>query len=92
MGSMATREWLMTATGERALAEGIRHRFPVFEHRTYLNSCSQGALSDAVRAAYESYLGTLGPKARCGASGPTGPSGCGARTPGCCTRARTASP
>ncbi|HEY3611724.1 MAG TPA: aminotransferase class V-fold PLP-dependent enzyme [Pseudonocardiaceae bacterium] len=49
----------MTATGERALAEGIRHRFPVFEHRTYLNSCSQGALSDAVRAAYESYLGTL---------------------------------
>jgi selenocysteine lyase/cysteine desulfurase len=49
----------MTATGERTLAEGIRHRFPVFEHRTYLNSCSQGALSDAVRAAYESYLGTL---------------------------------
>jgi selenocysteine lyase/cysteine desulfurase len=46
-------EWLMT------LGETIRHRFPVFEHRTYLNSCSQGALSDAVRAAYESYLGTL---------------------------------
>ncbi len=41
------------------LGETIRHRFPVFEHRTYLNSCSQGALSDAVRAAYESYLGTL---------------------------------
>jgi selenocysteine lyase/cysteine desulfurase len=52
-------EWLMTVTGEQALAEGIRHRFPVFEHRTYLNSCSQGALSDAVRAAYESYLSTL---------------------------------
>lgn len=47
----------MTAT--RALADEIRHRFPVFEHRTYLNSCSQGALSDVVRAAYESYLGTL---------------------------------
>ncbi len=42
-----------------ALADGIRHRFPVFEHRMYINSCSQGALSDAVRAAYESYLGTL---------------------------------
>jgi len=41
------------------LGETIRYRFPVFEHRTYLNSCSQGALSDAVRAAYESYLGTL---------------------------------
>ncbi len=49
----------MTATDTQALGEGIRHRFPVFEHRTYLNSCSQGALSDAVRAAYESYLGTL---------------------------------
>jgi selenocysteine lyase/cysteine desulfurase len=49
----------MTTTGEQTLAEGIRHRFPVFEHRTYLNSCSQGALSDTVRAAYESYLGTL---------------------------------
>lgn len=49
----------MTTTQPRSLAEDIRHRFPVFEHRTYLNSCSQGALSDAVRAAYDSYLGTL---------------------------------
>lgn len=38
---------------------GIRHRFPIFEHRVYLNSCSQGALSDSVRAAYESYLAGL---------------------------------
>jgi hypothetical protein len=28
-----------------------RHRFPIFEKRVYVNSCSQGALSDAVRAA-----------------------------------------
>lgn len=49
----------MTATGEQSLAEGIRHRFPVFEHRTYLNTCSQGAMSDAVAAAYDSYLGTM---------------------------------
>jgi selenocysteine lyase/cysteine desulfurase len=34
----------------------IRHRFPVFERRVYINSCSQGALSDSVRAAYDRYL------------------------------------
>jgi selenocysteine lyase/cysteine desulfurase len=33
-----------------------RKRFPIFEHRVYINSCSQGALSDAVRDAYEQYL------------------------------------
>jgi selenocysteine lyase/cysteine desulfurase len=33
-----------------------RHRFPIFEKQVYLNSCSQGALSDHVRAAYEAYL------------------------------------
>src|SRR3954471_2255135 len=33
-----------------------RHRFPIFERLTYVNSCSQGALSDAVRAAYGDYL------------------------------------
>jgi selenocysteine lyase/cysteine desulfurase len=39
-----------------ALPSRIRHRFPIFEDRVYINSCSQGALSDAVRAAYERYL------------------------------------
>ena len=34
----------------------IRHRFPVFEQRVYINSCSQGALSDSVRDAYGRYL------------------------------------
>jgi selenocysteine lyase/cysteine desulfurase len=38
------------------LAERCRHRFPIFDHRIYINSCSQGALSDAVRAAYGRYL------------------------------------
>jgi selenocysteine lyase/cysteine desulfurase len=33
-----------------------RHRFPIFERLTYVNSCSQGALSDAVRDAYSEYL------------------------------------
>ncbi len=35
---------------------GIRGEFPIFAHTTYLNSCSQGALSHRVRAAYEEYL------------------------------------
>jgi selenocysteine lyase/cysteine desulfurase len=39
-----------------ALPERIRHRFPVFERRVYINSCSQGALSDSVRDAYDRYL------------------------------------
>jgi selenocysteine lyase/cysteine desulfurase len=34
----------------------IRHRFSVFEQRVYINSCSQGALSDSVREAYARYL------------------------------------
>jgi selenocysteine lyase/cysteine desulfurase len=34
----------------------VRHRFPVFERRVYINSCSQGALSDSVRDAYARYL------------------------------------
>src|ERR671924_927713 len=38
------------------LPDRIRHRFPIFGRRLYINSCSQGALSDAVREAYEQYL------------------------------------
>jgi len=34
----------------------VRHRFPVFERQGYINSCSQGALSDSVREAYARYL------------------------------------
>ncbi len=45
----------MVAEASASVA-GCRSRFPIFERLTYLNSCSQGALSDSVRAAYESYL------------------------------------
>ena len=38
------------------LPKRIRHRFPIFETKVYVNSCSQGALSDSVRASYEAYL------------------------------------
>lgn len=38
------------------LPDRIRHRFPIFRNRIYINSCSQGALSDSVREAYEHYL------------------------------------
>ena len=36
--------------------ESARADFPIFEHATYLNSCSQGALSLRVRAAAEEWL------------------------------------
>ncbi|MGA0218610.1 MAG: hypothetical protein ACO3LO_07975, partial [Ilumatobacteraceae bacterium] len=36
--------------------ESYRERFPIFNERTYVNSCSQGALANEVRAAYETYL------------------------------------
>lgn len=36
--------------------EALRDRFPIFERQLYINSCSQGALSTDVRAAYEAYL------------------------------------
>src|SRR5215218_6568457 len=49
------------AVTEKPIAAGplpdrIRHRFPIFERLCYINSCSQGALSDAVRQSYQDYL------------------------------------
>jgi selenocysteine lyase/cysteine desulfurase len=38
------------------LPDRVRHRFPIFERLVYVNSCSQGALSDAVRDSYAAYL------------------------------------
>ena len=38
------------------LPDSIRGHFPLLEHAVYTNSCSQGALSVEVRAAYEQYL------------------------------------
>ncbi len=38
------------------LPDSIRGRFPLLEHAVYTSSCSQGALSLEVRAAYEQYL------------------------------------
>jgi selenocysteine lyase/cysteine desulfurase len=38
------------------LPSRVRHRFPIFERLVYINSCSQGALSDAVRDSYQQYL------------------------------------
>jgi selenocysteine lyase/cysteine desulfurase len=44
------------AVEAKTVAERCRHRFPIFERLVYANSCSQGALSDAVRSAYDAYL------------------------------------
>ena len=38
------------------VGSAIRDRFPVFRTKVYVNSCSQGALSDVVRGAYLEYL------------------------------------
>jgi selenocysteine lyase/cysteine desulfurase len=38
------------------LPSRVRNRFPIFERLVYINSCSQGALSDAVRDSYQQYL------------------------------------
>jgi selenocysteine lyase/cysteine desulfurase len=38
------------------LPSSIRDRFPLLKHAVYTNSCSQGALSNEVRAAYQRYL------------------------------------
>jgi len=46
----------VSAVATTELPARCRHRFPIFEQRVYINSCSQGALSDAVRASYEQYL------------------------------------
>jgi selenocysteine lyase/cysteine desulfurase len=40
---------------ENALKQ-LRSRFPVFRDKVYLNSCSQGALSDAVEEGFREYL------------------------------------
>jgi selenocysteine lyase/cysteine desulfurase len=41
---------------ETRIGAGIRGEFPIFESATYLNSCSQGALSHRVRDAVEEWL------------------------------------
>ena len=40
----------------QGVGKAVRADFPIFEHATYLNSCSQGALSLRVRAAVEEWL------------------------------------
>ena len=40
----------------RESVAGCRSRFPIFERLTYINSCSQEALSDSVRASDGDYL------------------------------------
>lgn len=48
----------MVADGVSRVAS-YRDRFPIFAERVYVNSCSQGALANEVRAAYETYLAGL---------------------------------
>ena len=50
-----------------------RERFPIFERLVYVNSCSQGALSDAVRAAYDDYLAGWDERGAPGTTGSSAP-------------------
>lgn len=36
--------------------DGFRSHFPIFRDRVYVNSCSQGALADEVRQAFDAFL------------------------------------
>jgi selenocysteine lyase/cysteine desulfurase len=47
---------MSSQTEQRAVGAAIRGEFPIFETATYLNSCSQGALSTTVRDAVEEWL------------------------------------
>lgn len=49
----------MTASVATFPVDSIRARFRVFDNVVYLNSCSQGALSDTVKNAYTEYLAGL---------------------------------
>ncbi|MGH3065908.1 MAG: aminotransferase class V-fold PLP-dependent enzyme, partial [Gaiellaceae bacterium] len=55
---MVSTEQSAETDTSRGLTPGAsaRAEFPIFEHATYLNSCSQGALSLRVRAAAEEWL------------------------------------
>ena len=55
---MVSTEQSAKTDTSRGLTPGAsaRAEFPIFEHATYLNSCSQGALSLRVRAAAEEWL------------------------------------
>jgi len=44
----------MTLTNQAVAT--IRSKFPVFKEKIYLNSCSQGALSEQVEAGFMEYL------------------------------------
>jgi selenocysteine lyase/cysteine desulfurase len=46
----------MSRVPHGSVGDALRDEFPILETATYLNSCSQGALSRRVRSAYEQYL------------------------------------
>ena len=43
-------------SGDLTPGLSVRAEFPIFEHTTYANSCSQGALANRVRTAAEEWL------------------------------------
>lgn len=48
----------MTTTLTPAEAQNIRSHFPICQHKTYVSSCSQGALSVEVESALQEFIGS----------------------------------
>ena len=50
---------MVLASTTNDLAKIYRSQFSVFEHVTYVNSCSQGALANSVKNSFDDYIETL---------------------------------
>jgi selenocysteine lyase/cysteine desulfurase len=50
---------MVLASTTNDLAKIYRSEFSVFEHVTYVNSCSQGALANSVKKSFDDYIETL---------------------------------
>jgi hypothetical protein len=50
---------MVLASTTNDLAKIYRSQFSVFEHVTYVNSCSQGALANSVKKSFDDYIETL---------------------------------
>src|SRR5262249_31800392 len=62
--TLAVRGLTPKGSGPSLSVADCRGRFPIFDSRVYVNSCSQGALAEAARASYQQ---SLAGGAECGA-------------------------
>ena len=55
-GNLSSRKLLWGLKDLSTKVEGIRAQFPIFKRKIFLNSCSQGALSEAVEASLLAHM------------------------------------